>query len=49
VAIDLTENCLTDDECGRIRAALPRVAVDAQRGEREDGDEDHDEDDRYVA
>jgi hypothetical protein len=48
-ALDLTENCLTDEECSRIRAALPQVAAGEQRGEREDGDEDHDDDGRYVA
>ena len=48
-AIDLAENCLTDEECSRIRAALPQVAAGEQRGEREDGDEDHDDDGRYVA
>lgn len=48
-AIDLTENCLTDEECQRLRAALPQVAIENQRGDREDGDEDHDEDDRFVA
>jgi len=48
-AIDLSENCLTSEECTRIRAVLPQANLDDQRGEREDGDEDHDEDDRYVA
>ncbi|HET9988553.1 MAG TPA: TIGR02996 domain-containing protein [Kofleriaceae bacterium] len=48
-ALDLSENCLTSEECSRIRAALPQCNLDDQRGDREDGDEDHDEDDRYVA
>ncbi|MEP6859930.1 MAG: TIGR02996 domain-containing protein [Deltaproteobacteria bacterium] len=48
-ALDLSENCLTAEECTRIRAALPQCNLDDQRGDREDGDEDHDEDDRYVA